>query len=83
MGQGSYGRIRGAFSHRCNPKKVEEKKGIRSVHDVNAAADDFSVNGLQAAKNDIVKHAESVLASPVPRRVVNTGLEGRELGLNT
>ena len=59
-----------------------KQQRVRSVHDGNASADNFTIDGSQAAENDVVIHAESVLPRPVPGGVINSGLEGVEGRLN-
>ena len=59
-----------------------QQRGVGAVHDENAAADNLAVDSLQAAENDVVVHGKGVLASPVPRRVVDTSLERAERGFD-
>ncbi|TKW54871.1 hypothetical protein CTA1_23 [Colletotrichum tanaceti] len=59
-----------------------DQRGVGAVHDADALADNLTVNGLEAAKDDVVVHVEGILARPVPGRVVGTSLEGAEDGLN-
>ncbi len=60
-----------------------EQGRVGSVHDADALAHDLSVNGLESAENDVVVHAQGILASPVPGGIVDTGLERAEDWLNT
>ena len=52
-----------------------EKEGVGTVHEADTLADDFAVDGPESAKDDIIVHAQSILASPVPGRVVHPGLQ--------
>ena len=60
-----------------------EEEGVGAVHDADTLADNFAVDHLQATKDDIVIHAQGILTSPVPRGVVDTGLQRIERWLNT
>jgi hypothetical protein len=60
-----------------------EKLGVGTVHETDALADNLTVDGLETAENDVEVHAESILASPVPRGVVGSGLERSEDRLDT
>ena len=57
---------------------VRDQVGIRTVHDGNAASGNLTIDGSQAAEDDVVEHEQSVLSNPVPRRVEMTGLQSVE-----
>ena len=59
-----------------------EKEGVGTVHEADTLADNFAVDSPESAKDDIIVHAQSILASPVPGRVVHPGLQGVERGLD-
>ncbi len=61
--------------------KLEERR-VGAVHEPDALADDLTIHLLQPPKDDVKVHAQGVLAGPVPRRVVDTGLERAEDGLD-
>jgi hypothetical protein len=57
--------------------------GIGTVHDSDATRSDLTIDGGEAAEENVIKHKNGVLANPVPGRVEVSGFKRVENGLNT
>ena len=55
----------------------------RGYYDGDATRSDLAIDGGEAAKENLIRHKDGVLANPVPGRVEVTGFKRIENGLNT
>ena len=62
---------------------IGDEFGVSTVHDLDAASSNFSIDSGEATKDDVVEHEKGILTDPVPRRVEVASLEDVEGGLDT
>ncbi|RUP46911.1 LOW QUALITY PROTEIN: hypothetical protein BC936DRAFT_146379 [Jimgerdemannia flammicorona] len=62
---------------------ILHQRRIGAVHDVKTPSSNVTVDDSELAKDDVIEHCESILANPVPVRVIPPGFEGAENWLDT
>jgi hypothetical protein len=70
---------RGAVDHELHKFDESHEMRIGMVHDGDATCSNFTIDGGEAAEENIIEHENGVLANPVPGRAEVTDLKRVEL----